>query len=87
MSARGVTCNFCHKTGHFGRTCREKRGNQRERGAVGMIRENDDDTQLEKSADEEASQHASCIGWVDKNPVVHSWDSSSSEGDGNDDKT
>ena len=46
-----------------------------------MIRENVDDHQLENSADEEASQHASSIGWVNKNPVVHSWDSSSSDGD------
>ena len=46
-----------------------------------MIRENFDDTHLENSADEEASQHASSIGWVDKNPVVHSWDSSCSDGD------
>ena len=46
-----------------------------------MIRENVDDTHLENSADEEASQHASSIGWVNKNPVVHSWDSSSSDGD------
>ena len=48
--------------------------------AVGMIRENADDTHLENSADEEASQRASSIGWVNKNPVVHSWDSSSSDG-------
>ena len=79
--AKGVTCNFCHKIGHFDCTCRGKRGNQRGRGAAGMIRENVDDTQLENSADEEASQHASSIGWVNKNPVVHSWDSSSSDGD------
>ena len=46
-----------------------------------MIRENGDDHHLENSADEEASQHASSIGWVNKNPVVHSWDSSSSDGD------
>ena len=46
-----------------------------------MIRENVDDHHLENSADEEASQHASSIGWVNKNPVVHSWDSSSSDGD------
>ena len=46
-----------------------------------MIRENVDDTHLENSVDEEASQHASSIGWVDKNPVVYSWDSSSSDGD------
>ena len=46
-----------------------------------MIRENVDDTHLEISADEKASQHASSIGWVDKNPVVYSWDSSSSDGD------
>ena len=46
-----------------------------------MIRENVDDGHLENSADEEASQHASSIGWVNKNPVVHSWDSSSSDGD------
>ena len=58
-----------------------KRGNQRGRGAVGMIRENVDETHLDNSADEEASQHASSIGWVNKNPVVHSWDSSSSDGD------
>ena len=45
-----------------------------------MIRENVDDTRLENSAVEEASQHAISIGWVDKNPVVHSWDSSSSDG-------
>ena len=81
MPAKGVSCNFCHKIGHFERTCRGKRGNQRGRGAVEMIRENVDDTHLENSADEEASQHASSIGWVDKNPVVHSWDSSSSDGD------
>ena len=79
--AKRVTCNFCHKIGHFERTCRGKRGNQRGRGAVGMIRENADDTHLENSADEEASQHASSIGWVNKNPVVHSLDSSSSDGD------
>ena len=79
--AKGVTCNFCHKIGHFERTCRGKRENQRGQGAVGMIRENVDDHQLENSADEEASQHASSIGWVNKNPVVHSWDSSSSDGD------
>ncbi|XP_063727304.1 amiloride-sensitive sodium channel subunit alpha-like [Symsagittifera roscoffensis] len=58
-----------------------KRGNQRGQGAVGMIRENVDDGHLENSAEEEASQHASSIGWVNKNPVVHSWDSSSSDGD------
>ena len=46
-----------------------------------MIRENVDDGHLENSADEEASQHASSIGWVNKNPVVRSWDSSSSDGD------
>ena len=46
-----------------------------------MICENADDPHLENSADEEASQHASSIGWVNKNPVVHSWDSSSSDGD------
>ena len=79
--AKRVTCNFCHKIGHFERTCRGKRGNQRGQGAVGMIRENGDDHHLENSADEEASQHASSIGWVNKNPVVHSWDSSSSDGD------
>ena len=79
--AKGVTCNFCHKIGHFQRTCRGKRGNQRGQGAVGMIRENVDDGHLENSADEEASQHASSIGWVNKNPVVRSWDSSSSEKD------
>ena len=79
--AKGVTCNFCHKIGHYERTCRGKRGNQRGRGAVGMIRENVDETHLDNSADEEASQHASSIGWVNKNPVVHSWDSSSSDGD------
>ena len=79
--ARGATCNFCHKLGDFERTCRVKRGNQRGRGSVGMIRENVDDTNLENSADEEASQHASSIGWVNKNRVVHSWDSSSSDGD------
>ena len=60
---------------------RGKRGNQRGRGSVGMIRETVDDTHLENSADEEASQHARSIGWVYKNPVVHSWDSSSSDGD------
>ena len=58
-----------------------KHGNQRGRGAVGMIRENVDDSHLGNSADEEASQHASSIGWVNKNPVVHSWDSRSSDGD------
>ena len=79
--AKGVTCNFCHKIGHFERTCRGKRGKQRGQGAVGMIRENADDGHLENSGDEEASQHASSIGWVNKNPVVHSWDSSSSDGD------
>ena len=79
--ARGATCNFCHKLGLFERTCRGNRGNQRGRGSVGMIRENVDETHLEDSADEEASQHASSIGWVDKKPVVHSWDSSSSDGD------
>ena len=78
--AKGVKCNFCHKIGHFERTCRGKHGNQRGRGVVGMIRENVDDDHLENSADEEASQHASSIGWVNKNPVVHSWDSSSSDG-------
>ena len=46
-----------------------------------MIRENADDTHLENSEDEEASQHASSIGWVIKNSVEHSWDSSSSDGD------
>ena len=46
-----------------------------------MIRENGDDHHLENSADKEASQHARSIGWVNKNPVVHSWDSSSSDGD------
>ena len=45
-----------------------------------MIRENVDDSHPENPADEEASQHASSIGWVNKNPVVHSWDSSSSGG-------
>ena len=70
-----------NKIGHFERTCRGKRGNQRRRGAVGMIRENVDDTHLENSADEEASQHASSIGWINKNPVVQSWDSRSSDGD------
>ena len=79
--AKGVTCNFCHKIGHFERTCRGKHGNQRGQGAVGMIRENVDGSHLENSANEEASQHASSIGWVNKNPVVHSWDSSSSDGD------
>ena len=73
--ARGATCNFCHKLGHFERTCRGKRGNQGGRGFVGMIRENVDDTHLGNSDDEEASQHATSIGWVNKNPVVHSWDS------------
>ena len=52
--ARGATCNFCHKLEHFERTCKGKRGNQRGRGSVGMIRENVDDTNLENSADEEA---------------------------------
>ena len=52
--AKGVTCNFCHKIGHFERTCRRKRENQRGQEAVGMIRENADDTHLENSADEEA---------------------------------
>ena len=79
--AKGVTCNFCHKIGNFERTCRGKRGNQRGQGAVGMVRENADDGHLENSGDEEASQHASSIGWVNKNPVVHSWDSSSSDGE------
>ena len=79
--AKGVTCNFCHAIVYFERTCRGKRGNQRGRGAVGMIRENADDTHLESSAGEEASQHASYIGWVNKYPVVHSWDSSSSDGE------
>ena len=79
--AKGVTCNFCHKIGHFERTCRGKHGNQRGQWAVGMIRENVDDGHLENSADEETSQHASSIGWVNKSPVVHSWDSSSSDGD------
>ena len=79
--ARGATCNFCHKLGHFERTCKGKRGNQQGRGSVGMIRENVDDTHLENSADEEASQHASFIRGVNKNPVVHSWYSSSSDGD------
>ena len=60
--AKRVTCNFCHKIGHYERTCRGKRGNQRGRGAVGMIRENVDETHLKNSADEEASQHASFIG-------------------------
>ena len=46
-----------------------------------MIHENVDETHLKNSADEEASQHASSIGWVNKNPVVHSWDSSSLDGD------
>ena len=69
-----------NKIGHFERTCRGKRGNQRRRGAVGMIHENVDDTHLENSADEEASQHASSIGWINKNPVVHSWDSRRSDG-------
>ena len=64
--ARGAICNFCHKLGHFERTCRGKRGNQRGRGSVGMKRENVDDTHLENTADEEASQHASSIGCVNK---------------------
>ena len=80
-AAKGVTCNICHKSGHYERTCRGKRGNQRGRRAVGMIRENVDETHLKNSADEEASQHVSSIGWVNKNPVVHSWDSSSLDGD------
>ena len=42
--AKGVTCNCGHKVGHFERTRRRKRGNQRGRGAVGMIRESDDNT-------------------------------------------
>ena len=46
-----------------------------------MIRQNVDETHLENSADEEASQHASSIGWVNKNPVVNSWDPNSSDGD------
>ena len=79
--AKGVTCNFCHQIGHYERTCRGKRGNQQGWGAVGMIRENVEETHLDNSADEEASQHASSIGWVNKKPVVHSWDSSSSDGD------
>ena len=78
--AKGATCNFCRKIGHIERTCRGKRGNQRGRVAVGMVRENADDRHLENSEDEEASQHASSIGWVNKNPVVHSWNSSSSDG-------
>ena len=46
-----------------------------------MIRENADDTHLENSEDEETSQHASSIEWLNKKTVVHSWDSSSSDGD------
>ena len=70
--AEGVTCNFCHKIGHYERTCRGKRGNQPGRGAVGMIRENVGETHLDNSADEEASQHASSIGWVNKNIWIDS---------------
>ena len=57
--AKGVTCNFCHKFGYFERTCRGKQGNV-------------DETHLENSADEEVSQHASSIDWVNQNPEVHS---------------
>ena len=47
-----------------------------------MIRENDDNPHPGDLEDEEESQHASSIGWARRNkPVVHSWDSSSSDGD------
>ena len=64
--AKGATSKFCRKIGHFEGTCRGKRGNQRRRGAVVMIRENDVDAHLESSEDEEASQYANSIEWVNK---------------------
>ena len=80
--AKGVTCNFRRKIGHFERTCRGKRGNQRGRGVVGMIRGTDDNTNPGNFEGDAASQHASSIGWVNSSkPVVHSSDSSSSDGD------
>ena len=48
---------------------------------TGSRRNDTGECHLENSVDEETSQHASSIGWVNKNPVVHSWDSSSSDGD------
>ena len=59
-----------------------KPGNQRGLGAVGMNRENDDNTNPGDLEDDVTSQHASSIGWLNPSkPVVHSWDSSSSDGD------
>ena len=47
-----------------------------------MIRENDDNTNQVDLEDDVSSQHASSIGLVSPSkPVVHSWDSSSSDGD------
>ena len=76
--AKRVT--FCRKEGHYERSCKGKRGNQRGRGAVGLIQEHDsqelDDPQ---ETDDLVSQHGSSIGWVNlSEPLAHSCDSYSS---------
>ena len=49
---------------------------------MGMNRENDDNTNPGDLEDDVTSQHASSIGWLNPSkPLVHSWDSSSSDGD------
>ena len=69
---------FCRKTGHYERTCRDRRAAGR--GAVGLIHEDGTEGELfQNDPVENASNYGSSVEWVtDSNAVAHGWDSDTS---------
>ena len=77
-AAKGATCNFCKKVGHFEHTCRAKRNN-RGRQSVGIIQGQDDQYHYEQEDIDETVRESS-VGWVNTPAPPkqhHSWDSDS----------